>query len=113
MISYIYIILITSILPFKESNNRKADICRIYGNIFIEKTNRNLADASVYVEPEETFADMNVFIQENELYADQPGMWHLINDPQLADFIIFVESEKERAKYRIHYTDTEFYAGCR
>ena len=108
----INLFLITSILPFRETNHRKLDICEVYGSVYIETENRNRADFMVYADEKDSFVDIKVFVQENKFYADKPGMWHITKDRSLADYVIFMEKEKGRAKYTIFYTNTESYAGC-
>lgn len=91
---------------------RKDQVCSIKGAIFFT-TLRQQADFTVFVEETVDFADMQVFREKQRLFADKPGLWHIVDHPHLADYILFQERNRSAADFSIAYTDTQSFAGCK
>ncbi len=85
--------------------------CRIMGNIFITEV-RSQAEFTFYLEESEAFADLLVFPVDSRVFADRAGLWHIVDSPALADFILFKEKERGYAHFKMYYTETESFAGC-
>ncbi len=66
----------------------------------------------MYVEESEGLADVIVFVEEIRLYADRVGIWHFMENPGLADYVIYFEDNKHFADFSIYYTDIESFARC-
>jgi hypothetical protein len=105
-------ILILILLSEQKVKAQSRDLCRAFGNVFIEKERRH-ADYIVYLEENEAFADMLVFKEDNRLFADKAGLWHFVNSRAMAHFTIFIEKDKARSNFSIYYTDVPSFAGCR
>jgi hypothetical protein len=101
------------LIIFQPSHKKEViSICDAYGSIYIETENRNRADFTVFVSKENSFPDLKVYLEENKLYADKVGHWYFVKDRELADYVIFIEKDKGRARYSVFYTDIESEAGC-
>ncbi|HHL52034.1 MAG TPA: hypothetical protein ENJ39_01555 [Flammeovirgaceae bacterium] len=85
--------------------------CSLHGSVYITN-NRAQADFIVYEEDSEAFADFLVYEEENRLYATEEGVWFFVDNPGLADFIIFLAPTKNEADFVIAYTDSPTFAGC-
>jgi hypothetical protein len=86
--------------------------CQIFGKIYVV-TQKNLADAKVYIEESEGLAELNVFQQSNKFYADKSGQWFFTTDKREANFWVYFEPVKGHADFSIFYIDTESFAGCK
>ena len=112
--TFLLYIQLFQLFLFPNVNSRQiGSICNVYGNIYIETENRNRADFTIYINKEDSFSDLKVMLQENQLYADKPGLWYFVKERELADYIVFIEKDKGRARHTIFYTDNEINAGCR
>ena len=56
---------------------------------------------------------MRVYKEENKLYADRPGIWYFTEEPDFAQFRIYLVDDPDLADFTIFYTETESFAGCR
>lgn len=93
------------------SRAQVADVCELYGAVFIADKPQE-AHFLVYLEENETFADLVVFEEENVLFADRKGIWAFTKNRGFSDFSIFIEKDKDKAHFSIFYTDVEAFAGC-
>jgi hypothetical protein len=89
--------------------------CRIYGSIYLETDPRLRSNcfATVYIEPEETFADVLVYNENNKLFADKAGLWYPADNRAFADYTLFVTTDRNLAEFSIHYTKVRSFAGCK
>ena len=89
--------------------------CKIYGSVYLETdpSRRNACFATVYVEPEESFADVRVFKENNKLFADKTGLWYPADNREFADYVLYLTTDRSRADFAIHYTTVRSFAGCR
>jgi hypothetical protein len=91
---------------------KKEQVCAIRGAIYYT-TFRQQADFTIFVEDSPDFADMQVYKERQRLFADKPGLWHFVDHPHLADYILFVEQNRSAADFTIAYTPTQSFAGCK
>lgn len=101
-----------SSLNLLHAQSQKQKACAIKGAVFVS-TLRHEAEFFFFVEENEDFSDMRVFREPQRLFADQPGIWHYVDLPHLADYILFEEKNRSAADFTISYTDTPAFAGCR
>lgn len=103
---------ISALILLSQFSLAQSDLhCRIMGNVYITQE-KSQAQFSFYVEESEAFADLLVFWEDSRVFADRPGLWHRVESPALADFILFEEKERGYAHFRLHFTDLESIAGC-
>ena len=119
-LAMLFSFLLTSLLalsPATGSPARPADVepCKIYGAIYLETNpnRRNSCFATVYVEPDEAFADVLVYRENNRLFADQAGLWYPAENPQFADYSLFVTTDRNLAEFSVHYIKVRSFAGCK
>jgi len=86
--------------------------CQVFGKIYVV-TQKNLADAKVFVEESEGLSDVLVYQHTNRFYADKSGQWFFTNDKREANFWVYFEPVKGHADFSISYTETESFAGCK
>jgi hypothetical protein len=108
----LYLSLLQILFSQPTAKKDEISICDAYGSIYIETDNRNKADFTVYLSKENSFPDLKVYLEENQLYADKAGHWYFVKDREMADYVIFIEKDKGRARYSVFYTDIESQAGC-
>jgi len=106
------LILTISILLFSGSVSAQKAWCEIKGSVFVTD-NPRLANWMVFQEEEDSFAQMMVFKEINRLFADKGGRWHFVNNPGLADHIIYYVTNRSMADFSVYFTDVPTFAGCR
>ena len=101
--------------PAKAVPARNIEFCKIYGSIYLETDPRLRSNcfATVYVEPEESFADVLVFQENNKLFADKAGLWYPADNRQFADYNLFVTTDRNLAEFSVHYIKVRSFAGCK
>ena len=85
--------------------------CNVFGSIYITEDLRE-AHYSVYEDDSEAFCDVLVFEMDNKLFADKTGLWHFVDNRAMANYVIYIEEERNLADFSIFYTDFENFAGC-
>ncbi len=92
----------------------KQDInyCQVYGSIYIE-SNIEMADYSIFIQPEEAFADLVAYKTDDALYASANGLWYITNQKAFADHIIYFSTTESNADFSVYFTDNESFVGCK
>lgn len=105
-------IFLVQILLISENPASQPDFCELYGAVYVEKEDANLAQYSVYIQDSEAFAQVLVFEEDSRTYADKPGRWYFVNNRGMADFVIYYVGEEGLADFSIYFTDVASFAGC-
>ncbi len=86
--------------------------CQLKGSVYASSTKQG-ADYWIYEDETEGLADFLIYEEENKLYADEPGVWHFVDSPNLADFIVFFTEERSEADFIVFFIDSNTFAGCK
>ncbi len=109
--------ILAALLALNPAKTAPASVepCKIYGSIYLETDPRlrNNCFATVYIEPEETFADVLVYQENNKLFADKAGLWYPAENRAFADYSLFVTTDRNLAEFSIHYIKVRSFAGCK
>jgi hypothetical protein len=108
-----YILCLVSIFILCSINLKaqSAQICDLYGAVFVENNPKN-ADYIVFIEEAESAANMLVFQEDNRLFADKKGAWFFTKNRGTANFTIYFETDRRYADFSIYYTEVASFAGC-
>lgn len=107
------LLLVATLLTITSTKIKttKNNYCDIYGVIYFEK-NRYAAQASIFIEEDETRANLLVFKEDNKLFADQEGLWYITENPSIAHYRLYKTNERRDADITIAFIEERAFVGC-